>query len=135
VHRSIAWLVPRPGQKTSSQGVPAISAARMVGRPRHVAARRRLQRSVTSSAPSGLPRVDRKKRLGRLPGRRRVGIVLNEHTDDDGAPVFQQACRMGLEGIVSMRLGAAYRSGPSRDWIKVKNPDSPAMIRVRDGEW
>jgi bifunctional non-homologous end joining protein LigD len=38
-----------------------------------------------------------------------------------------QACRMGLEGIVSKRLSAPYRSGPSRDWIKVKNPDSPAM--------
>jgi ATP-dependent DNA ligase len=27
---------------------------------------------------------------------------------------------MGLEGIVSKRLTAPYRSGPSRDWIKVK---------------
>jgi hypothetical protein len=43
-----------------------------------------------------------------------------------------QACAMGLEGIVSKRLTAAYRSGPSRDWIKVKNPDGPAMIRARD---
>jgi ATP-dependent DNA ligase len=39
---------------------------------------------------------------------------------------------MGLEGIVSKRLTAPYKSGPSRDWIKVKNPDSPAMIRARD---
>jgi ATP-dependent DNA ligase len=39
---------------------------------------------------------------------------------------------MGLEGIVSKRLAAPYRSGPSRDWIKVKNPDSPAMLRARE---
>jgi ATP-dependent DNA ligase len=39
---------------------------------------------------------------------------------------------MGLEGIVSKRLSAPYRSGPSRDWIKVKNPDSQAMMRVRE---
>jgi bifunctional non-homologous end joining protein LigD len=39
---------------------------------------------------------------------------------------------MGLEGIVSERLAAPYRSGPSRDWIKVKNPDSPAMTRARE---
>ena len=71
---------------------------------------------------------DRKKRLARLLGRRRVGIVLSEHTADDGATIFRQACRMGLEGIVSKRLSAPYRSGPSRDWIKVKNPDSPAMV-------
>jgi ATP-dependent DNA ligase len=41
---------------------------------------------------------------------------------------------MGLEGIVSKRLSAPYRSGPSRDWLKV-NPDSPAMIRAREAEW
>jgi hypothetical protein len=29
--RSIARLVPQPGQNTSSHGVPAISAARIVG--------------------------------------------------------------------------------------------------------
>jgi bifunctional non-homologous end joining protein LigD len=63
------------------------------------------------------------------------GPRLNEHTDAMGALVFQQACAMGLEGIVSKRLSAPYRSGPSRDWIKVKNPDSPAMRRARAGTW
>jgi bifunctional non-homologous end joining protein LigD len=56
-----------------------------------------------------------------------AGIVFNEHTDDDGATVFRHACKLGLEGIVSKRLAAPYRSGPSRDWLKVKNPDRPAM--------
>jgi ATP-dependent DNA ligase len=42
---------------------------------------------------------------------------------------------MGLEDIVSMRLTAPYRSGPSRDWVKIKNPDSPAMVRARAGLW
>jgi bifunctional non-homologous end joining protein LigD len=60
--------------------------------------------------------------------------VLSEHTDADGAKVFGR-CRMGLEGIISKRLSAPYRSGPSRDWLKVKNPGSPAMIRSREGEW
>jgi ATP-dependent DNA ligase len=82
-----------------------------------------------------MPLGDRKKRLARLVGRRRRGIVLSEHTAEDGATIFQQACKMDLEGIVSKRLSAPYRSGPSRDWIKVKNPDSPAMIRVREEEW
>ena len=82
-----------------------------------------------------LPLGDRKKRLARLLARRRVGIVLSQHTAADGATIFQQACRMGLEGIVSKRITAPYRSGPSRDWIKVKNPDSPAMIQAREMEW
>jgi bifunctional non-homologous end joining protein LigD len=82
-----------------------------------------------------LPLLDRKRRLARLLGGRRLGIVLSDHTDDYGAMIFQHACRMGLEGIVSKRLTAPYRSGPSRDWLEVKNPDSPAMIRARDAEW
>jgi ATP-dependent DNA ligase len=42
---------------------------------------------------------------------------------------------MGLGGIVSKRLSAPYRSGPSRDRIKVKNPNSPAMVRHREERW
>jgi bifunctional non-homologous end joining protein LigD len=82
-----------------------------------------------------LPLGDRKKRLARLVARRSVGIVLSTHTADDGATIFRQACSMGLEGIVSKRLSAPYRSGRSRDWLKVKNPDSPAMVRARDVVW
>jgi bifunctional non-homologous end joining protein LigD len=82
-----------------------------------------------------LPLSDRKRRLAKLIGRRRVGIVLNSHSDDEGAAIFRHACRKGLEGIVSKRLSAPYRSGPSRDWIKVKNPDSPAMVRHREDRW
>jgi ATP-dependent DNA ligase len=77
----------------------------------------------------------RKKRLARLVGKRRIGIVLSDHTDEDGALIFQQACKLGLEGIVSKRMTAPYRSCPSRDWIKVKNPNSPAMARHREVRW
>ena len=82
-----------------------------------------------------LPLGKRKDRLARLLARVRAGIAINEHTDEDGAVVFLHACRMGLEGIVSKRLTAPYRSGRSTDWIKVKNPDSPAMVRHREGRW
>jgi hypothetical protein len=40
--------------------------------------------------------------------------ALNEHMEHpDGVAVFQHACKMGLEGIVSKRLGSRYRSGRS----------------------
>jgi ATP-dependent DNA ligase len=42
---------------------------------------------------------------------------------------------MDLEGIVSKRLCAPYRSGTSRGWLKIKNPDSSAMIRAREAKW
>jgi bifunctional non-homologous end joining protein LigD len=82
-----------------------------------------------------LPLGKRKARLAQLLARLPVGIELNEHTDADGATVFLHACKMGLEGIVSKRVTAPYRSGPSRDWIKVKSPDSPAMRRGREARW
>jgi bifunctional non-homologous end joining protein LigD len=82
-----------------------------------------------------LPLGKRKARLARLLARVSAGIALNDHTDDDGAAVFRHACTLGLEGIVSKRLTAPYRSGPSRDWLKVKNPDSPTMRRARAGLW
>jgi ATP-dependent DNA ligase len=79
-----------------------------------------------------LPLCERKDRLDRLVDRRLVGIAMVDHTDARGELVFEQACRMGLEGIVSKRLTASYQSGPSRHWLKIKNPDSPAMARARD---
>jgi hypothetical protein len=36
---------------------------------------------------------------------------------------------MGLEGIVSKRTDASYRSGPSKTWGKTKNPASAAVRR------
>jgi bifunctional non-homologous end joining protein LigD len=40
-----------------------------------------------------LPLGDRKTRLARLVGKRRLGIVLSTHTAEDGTAIFQQACK------------------------------------------
>jgi bifunctional non-homologous end joining protein LigD len=77
-----------------------------------------------------LPLTARKAKLARLLARKPAGIVFNEHTEEDRATVFRHACKLGLEKIVSKRPAA-----PSRDWLKVKNPDSPAMRRARAGLW
>ena len=42
---------------------------------------------------------------------------------------------MGLEGIVSKRTDAPYRGGPSKVWLKSKNPASEAVRREREEEW
>jgi bifunctional non-homologous end joining protein LigD len=47
--------------------------------------------------------------------------------------MFAAVCDLGLEGIVSKKLTAPYRSGPSKAWIKVKNPKAPAATRVLEG--
>jgi bifunctional non-homologous end joining protein LigD len=40
-----------------------------------------------------------------------------------GEALFRQACAMNLEGIVSKRKGRPYRSGPTKDWLKVRCPE------------
>ena len=44
-------------------------------------------------------------------------------------------CKLGLEGIVSKRLGSRYRSGRTSDWLKFKNPEAPAVKREAEEEW
>jgi bifunctional non-homologous end joining protein LigD len=63
------------------------------------------------------------------------GLRLNEHLAHDGESVFRHACKLGLEGIVSKRLGSRYRSGRSKDWLKFKNPEAPAVKREAEEEW
>jgi bifunctional non-homologous end joining protein LigD len=50
------------------------------------------------------------------------GITINQAIDGDGDVIFRHACAMGLEGIVSKRLGSSYRSGRCAHWLKIKNP-------------
>ena len=64
------------------------------------------------------PLEARKRQLAMLLRNARFGLQLNEHLEhEDGAVVFRYACKMGLEGIVSKRLGSPYRSGRSRGWV------------------
>ena len=62
-------------------------------------------------------------------------IVLNKHYEEDGAVVFREACSLGCEGIVSKRLGSIYRRGRSPLWLKVKNPNAPAVKREAEEGW
>jgi bifunctional non-homologous end joining protein LigD len=61
------------------------------------------------------------------------GIQYVEHAEGHGDKLFAAACKLGLEGIVSKKLNAPYRSGPSKTWIKIKNPKAPAATRAIDG--
>ena len=52
------------------------------------------------------------------------GILFNEHMEGDGPIVFQHACKLGLEGIVSKRKDSRYVSGRTP-------PGSSRRIRTR----
>ena len=51
-------------------------------------------------------------------GAARIRFV--DHFDMAGEAVLRSACRLSLEGVVSKRLAAPYRSGRGDDWVKAK---------------
>ena len=64
--------------------------------------------------------VDRKAMLARLLKGRKRGIVrFADHIEGNGAAMLDNACKLGLEGIISKRADMPYRSGRSGDWIKI----------------
>ena len=71
-----------------------------------------------------LPLSDRKARLETVlagaPAATRPRIRYVDHFETGGEAVLQSACRMSLEGIVSKRLDAPYRSDRSDTWLKSK---------------
>ena len=71
----------------------------------------------------------RKATLASIVAKASPGIRFNEHIEGEGPTVFAHACKMSLEGIVSKRKDSAYRSGRSRDWLKMKNPACAAVTR------
>ena len=77
----------------------------------------------------------RKAELEQLLGRAGSGVSFTEHLEAEGPLVFEHACRLGLEGIVSKRKGSRYQSGRSRDWVKAKNPEAPAVTRLAEEDW
>ena len=80
-----------------------------------------------------LPLNMRKASLARLLARRVNGIFLSDFEKGEiGPDLFRHACLMGLEGLVSKHSDRSYRAGVSTSWVKVKNPEHPAMTRVKD---
>jgi bifunctional non-homologous end joining protein LigD len=66
------------------------------------------------------PLAERKGCLSTLLAGASERILYAEHLEGEGPEIFKRACAMGLEGIVSKRRDAPYRSGRAETWIKVK---------------
>jgi bifunctional non-homologous end joining protein LigD len=68
-----------------------------------------------------LPLTARKRVLGSLLSRASGSRVrFGEHFDGSGERVFEQACKLGLEGIVSKRADSPYESRRAKSWLKIK---------------
>ena len=67
------------------------------------------------------PLLDRKARLRALVGRRKASrIRYADHVIGNGRAFFEQAQRLGLEGIISKRASEPYRPGRHGEWVKTK---------------
>ncbi len=68
------------------------------------------------------PLLERKATLARLlKGTVKTGMIrFADHFDEGGPVILRHACEMGLEGIVSKRRNASYRSGRSDAFVKTK---------------
>ncbi|HET8540364.1 MAG TPA: DNA ligase D, partial [Anaeromyxobacter sp.] len=66
------------------------------------------------------PLLERKAALARLLGDRAGPIRHAPHVEGSGAAAFREACRLGLEGIVSKRADQPYRPGRGGGWVKTK---------------
>nr|WP_246820610.1 DNA ligase D [Bradyrhizobium iriomotense] len=70
-----------------------------------------------------LPLRERKARLKELlEARKRKSAQIRyvEHFESGGDAVLQSACKLELEGVVSKKLDAPYRSGRTESWTKAK---------------
>jgi len=47
-------------------------------------------------------------------------LRYSDHIEGNGAEFFKQACKLGIEGIVSKLADSIYESARSRSWLKIK---------------
>ena len=57
-------------------------------------------------------------------------LRLSADFESDGALLLRHACRLGLEGIVSKRADAPYRSGRNAAWVKSKCSNRQEFVIV-----
>jgi bifunctional non-homologous end joining protein LigD len=67
------------------------------------------------------PLIERKEFLGRLLGSGDgAALRFSDHIAGEGETVLQNACGLGLEGIISKQADSPYEPKRSRRWLKVK---------------
>ncbi|RZN16382.1 non-homologous end-joining DNA ligase [Bradyrhizobium sp. Leo121] len=84
-----------------------------------------------------LPLVERKTHLKKLIDR--TPIQFSEGFELDGREMYQHACRVGLEGVVSKVRASRYASGRGGDWVKVtcrqRETLTIAGFALDEGKW
>ncbi len=80
-------------------------------------------------------------------------LYYSDHVEGQGQTVFEQACKLQLEGIIAKQADSRYVSGRSQSWLKIKcgmeqefiivgwresdkagRPFSSILLAVREGD-
>jgi bifunctional non-homologous end joining protein LigD len=57
-------------------------------------------------------------------------IRFSDHVEGKGRAFFEQACDIGVEGVISKRADCPYRPGRGSDWLKIKCLSSQEFVVV-----
>jgi bifunctional non-homologous end joining protein LigD len=79
-----------------------------------------------------VPLVERKRVLKILIESAKPPIWYSEHTGGDAQELYKDACKRGIEGLVSKRADGIYQSGRTQNWTKVtcRNQDTFYAIGI-----
>jgi len=138
------WTTKFPGVGKAIKALPlhnAIFDGEIVALdPSGRASFQRLQQSINKNSGAGLifhifdliyiegfnltktPLLGRKRVLAELLEGMNESSVLrySDHIEGNGEQFLKEACRLGLEGIVSKLATSTYESTRSRNWLKIK---------------
>lgn len=82
---------------------------------------------LLGKSTTGIPLLERKALLAQvLGGHPRLELV--EHRVGEPEELVAQACREGWEGLIAKRADGTYRSGRSKDWLKLKCSASQELV-------
>ncbi len=55
-------------------------------------------------------------------------LRFTEHRVGDGVEFYQEACRLGWEGLIAKRTDAPYQAGRTKDWLKFKCENNQELV-------
>jgi bifunctional non-homologous end joining protein LigD len=78
-----------------------------------------------------VPLLDRKRLLSDVVARAETkAITVADHVVGDGPRMLREACKAGVEGIVSKRASGSYPIGRTKEWLKIRCSKRQELVVV-----
>jgi len=80
---------------------------------------------LNGKSTAALPLIERKERLRTLFARPTRGLRFSDHVVGNGRRFHEEACRLGVEGVISKRVDRPYalaNRGPAARWLSTAQP-------------